>query len=59
MFTIVFSENDKNKLVSNGYKFINKQNVNGNEVYILSGNGSNFNFEENNIMYVTTNDINL
>lgn len=59
MFTMVFSEKDKNKLVSNGFKFINKQNINGNEVYILSGNGSNFNFEENDIMYVITNDINL
>ncbi len=59
MFTMVFSEKDKNKLVSNGFKFLNKQNVNGNEVYVLSGNGGNFNFEENNIMYVTTNDINL
>lgn len=59
MFTVVFSEKDKNKLISNGYKFISKQISNGNEVYVLSGANNNFNFEENNIMYVKTNDINL
>ena len=56
IFTIVFSDKDKDKLLANGYNFIKSQNMNGKDVYIFSGDG-NFNFEENNIKYIKTNDL--
>ena len=53
---MVFSDKDKDKLLANGYNFIKSQNMNGKDVYIFSGDG-NFNFEENNIKYIKTNDL--
>jgi len=56
MFTMVFSNEDKQKLITNGAKFVCEQKMGKDTVYLFSGN-ININFEENKIKYTKTNDI--
>jgi hypothetical protein len=56
MFTMVFSNEDKQKLLASGAKFIGEQKLGNDIVYLFSGK-ININFEESKIKYAKTNDI--
>lgn len=56
MFTMVFSKEDKQKLISTGANYVCEQTFGNDIVYLFSGN-ININFEENKIKYTKTNDI--
>ena len=56
MFTMVFSNEDKLKLIPSGANFMCEQKLGEDIVYLFSGN-ININFEESKIKYVRINDI--
>jgi hypothetical protein len=56
MFTMVFSNEDKQKLLASGAKFVTEQKLGNDRVYLFSGK-ININFEENKIKYAKTNDL--
>ena len=56
MFTMVFSNEDKQKLLSSGATFVGEQKLGQDTVYLFSGK-ININFEENKIKYAKTNDL--
>ena len=57
MLTIVFSIEDKDKLIAQGQKFICEQKAGDDIVYLF--NCSRINLEEQNIKYIRTNKINF
>ena len=57
MLTMVFSIDDKDKLIAQGQKFICEQKVGDDIVYLF--NCSRINLEELNVKYVRTNKINF
>ena len=57
MLTMVFSIEDKDKLIAQGQKFICEQKACGDIVYLF--NCSRINLEELNVKYVRTNKINF
>ncbi len=58
MFTMVFSNEDKQKLIATGAKFMCEQKMGQEIAYLFSGN-ININFEENKIKYKRTNKLNF
>jgi hypothetical protein len=56
MFTMVFSNEDKQKLLASGATFVCEQKLGNEVVYLFSGK-ININFEENKIKYAKTNDL--
>lgn len=56
MFTMVFSNEDKQKLLSSGATFVGEQKLGHDTVYLFSGK-ININFEENKIKYAKTNNL--
>ena len=57
MLTMVFSIEDKDKLIAQGQKFICEQKAGEDTVYLF--NCSRINLEEQNIKYIRTNKINF
>ena len=57
MLTMVFSIEDKDKLIAQGQKFICEQKAGEDIVYLF--NCSRINLEEQNIKYIRTNKINF
>lgn len=57
MFVMIFSIEDKNKLISQGQKFICEQKHGDSTVYLFEC--KRMNFEEQEIKYVKTNKINF
>lgn len=57
MLTMVFSIEDKDKLIAQGQKFICEQKAGDDIVYLF--NCSRINLEELNVKYVRTNKINF
>ena len=57
MLTMVFSIEDKDKLIAQGQKFICEQKTGENTVYLFDC--SRINLEELNVKYVRTNKINF
>ena len=57
MLTMVFSIEDKDKLIAQGQKFICEQKTGEDTVYLF--NCSRINLEELNVKYVRTNKINF
>ena len=58
MFTMVFSNEDKQKLIKTGANFVCEQKMGNDIVYLFSGK-ININFEENKIKYKRTNKLNF
>ena len=56
MYTIVFSKEDKNKLIQNGDKYLGEQQM-GNNIAYLFKDSKNINFDKLNINYEKTNDV--
>lgn len=56
MYTIVFSKEDKNKLIQNGGKYLGEQQM-GNNIAYLFKDSKNINFDKLNINYEKTNDV--
>ena len=56
MFTMVFSNKDKEKLLASGANFVCEQKLGNNTVYLFSGK-ININFEENKIKYAKTSNV--
>lgn len=56
MFTMVFSNEDKQKLLASGATFVCEQKLGNDTVYLFSGK-ININFEEKRIKYAKTNDL--
>ena len=56
MFTMVFSNEDKQKLLATGANFVCEQKMGNDIVYLFSGK-ININFEENKIKYAKTNEL--
>lgn len=59
MFTIVFSKEDKDNLISNGGIFIKEQLIGDKVTYVFQNinNIKDVNFETNKIKYINTNDM--
>ena len=56
MYTIVFSKEDKDKLIQNGGTFLGEQKIGDNVTYLFK-NSKNINFDKLNITYEKTNDV--
>lgn len=54
MFILVFNEEDKERLLSNGYRFICKNIISNKDVFVFEDNNK-LNFEKENIKFKKTN----